>query len=197
MTSCDASCCTCFPKVSCAFVTSASWRIGSELLSCRCAFNCSMQHNNRGPNKMPLTQTTFGAALSVADRWWSSKDSPLQKSNCALHRGSPPRHEGTFSNSKSSRASTCCAPLRSATKQISPSSVTRAITGILLRKSESLPLFVLLYRTASATLDTVLFAHSIPIGPASAATTGGFLLTALSNARRTPCLPTRPRQTAR
>jgi hypothetical protein len=35
-----------------------------------------------------------------------------------------------------------------------------------------------LYRTLSATLDTAVFPHSISIGPASAATTGGFLLTA-------------------
>jgi hypothetical protein len=34
------------------------------------------------------------------------------------------------------------------------------------------------YRTASATFITVVSAHSISIGPASAANTGGFLLTA-------------------
>src|SRR5712692_6073558 len=43
-----------------------------------------------------------------------------------------------------------------------------------------------LYRTASATLDTAVFPHSISIGPPSAATTGGFLLTALSDRNRLP-----------
>jgi hypothetical protein len=47
-----------------------------------------------------------------------------------------------------------------------------------------------LCRTVSATPHTAVSPHSISIGPASsAATTGGFLLTALSNARRAPCLP--------
>jgi hypothetical protein len=44
--------------------------------------------------------------------------------------------------------------------------------------------------TLSAHLHPALFHHSIPIGPASAATTGGFVQTALSNARGGPCLLT-------
>jgi hypothetical protein len=35
-----------------------------------------------------------------------------------------------------------------------------------------------LYRTVSATLHTAVSSHSISIGPASAATTSGFLLAA-------------------
>src|SRR5208337_4661476 len=41
-------------------------------------------------------------------------------------------------------------------------------------------------RTPSTHLHTALFHHSIPIGPAPAATTDGFVQTALSNARGDP-----------
>jgi len=40
--SCAASCCTCFPKASCASATSASSPTGNALPSCRSAFNCSV-----------------------------------------------------------------------------------------------------------------------------------------------------------
>ena len=48
-----------------------------------------------------------------------------------------------------------------------------------------------------ATVSTAPSIHSIPIGPASAATTGGFVQTALSNARRAPRTISLVRQNAR
>jgi len=48
----------------------------------------------------------------------------------------------------------------------------------LFRASQPLLSSTMLYRTISATLHTAVSSHSISIGPASAATTSGFLLAA-------------------
>jgi NAD(P)H-binding len=63
-----------------------------------------------------------------------------------------------------------------------------ALSAILFRNSQLSPSSAVLQRTVSATLRTAVSHHSISIGPASAATTSGFLVTDLSNARRAPWL---------
>src|SRR6267142_5955319 len=191
MNSCAAFCCTCPPKSSCAPATSISWPTGDAPLSCRSVFNCSAQYRNRRPIKTPVARTTSGAAPCVVDRWWSSKGFRLQKSNFVLHlhRCSPLPHETTLSNSNPSRVSACSVPVRVAAKQISSSSFLSAVSAMLFRTSQFPLSSAMLQRTASATLCTAVSPHSISIGPASAATTGGFLLTALSNTRRALRLP--------
>src|SRR5260370_13525778 len=130
------------------------------------------------------------SAPSVVDRWWSSRGTPLRTSNSGLHRWSLLPHETTLSSSNPSRVSACSLPLRLAAEQISSCRFLGAVYAIRFRASQ-LPLSsAVLCRTVSATPHTAVSPHSISIGPASsAATTGGFLLTALSNARRAPCLP--------
>src|SRR5260370_8978337 len=82
MSSCDASSCICFPKASSAFATLASSPTGGAPLSCRFAFNYSTQYSHRRPNQKP---PLVGSAPTVAERWWSSRDLPLPRSNSALH----------------------------------------------------------------------------------------------------------------
>src|ERR1035437_1533165 len=87
MSSCAASSCICFPRASCVSVTSAFLRTGGAPLSFRCASQHWAQFHRR-PNQKPpppRNRTLFGAAPSVADRWPSSNDSPLLKSNSVLH----------------------------------------------------------------------------------------------------------------
>lgn len=106
MNSCAASCGTCSRKGSCAFATSVSWPTADAPLFCPSAFNCSAHHKAypSGERLPSLTQTVFGDAPSVADRWWSSKGSPPQNSNCVPHHWSMPRHE-KFSPTRIFRAS--------------------------------------------------------------------------------------------
>ena len=178
MNSCVASFCTYSPRASCASAISVSWPTGDAPRSCRFAFNCSVHHRKRRPIKTPLVRTISGAAPSAVDRWWWWKGSPRQKSNFALHPGSRLLHETTLSNPNPSRVSARCVPLCLAATQISSSSFLRAVSAIFFRGSQ-LPLpSAVLYCTASATPRTAAFPHSISIGPPSAATTGGFLLTA-------------------
>jgi hypothetical protein len=180
MERCRTSSCTCSPKVSYAFATSVSWPTGDAPLCSRFAFSCSARYKNPQPIRTsppPMTRTTLGAAPSVVDGWWSSKGSRLQKSNFVLHRCSLP-HETTLSNSNPSRVSACSLPLPLAAEQISSSRLLGAIYAILFRASQPLLSSAMFYRTVSATLHTAVSSHSISIGPASAATTSGFLLAA-------------------
>src|SRR5208337_3033206 len=194
MSFCAASCCTCSLKVSCASATSASWPTASVPPRCRSAFGCWAQHQNRTPNKTPpppKTPATFGAAQSVADRWRSSKDLRLRKSNFVLHR-SPSPHETTINITKGSGALSRSLLLRllaqiissSPSSRLSPPSRRASPTVIPLSTPSFLPC-----RTPSTHLYTGLFHHSIPIGPAPAATTGGFVQTAVSKARKRTALP--------
>ena len=71
MSSCVASCCTCFRKVSCASATSAFWPTASVPLFCRFAFSCSARYQSRKPNNTlppPKTPPIFGAVPSVVAR---------------------------------------------------------------------------------------------------------------------------------
>jgi hypothetical protein len=78
----------------------------------------------------------------------------------------------------SSHASPCSVPLRLASQQISFSNLLSVVSAILSPVSQLPKPSAALYRTTLATFNTVVSSHSISIGPASAATTGGFLLTA-------------------
>src|SRR5690348_10746223 len=119
MNSCAASCCTCFPQASCVSATSASWPTGDALYSYHCAFTSSvLQHSSRRRIKMLLPRTIFGVAPSVVDRWWSSRDSPLQKCNFVLRHWSPLQHDTALPSSNSSRVSARFVPLRLSAGQI-------------------------------------------------------------------------------
>src|SRR2546426_8939378 len=100
MSFCAASCCTCSPKVSCVSETSASWPTANVPPPCHFASNCSAWHRKPTKRSPPPVRAIFGLAPSVVGRCWSSKDSPLLKSNFVLHRWSKLRHEATLSNSK-------------------------------------------------------------------------------------------------
>jgi len=181
MSSCAASCCTCFPKASCVFATSVSWPTGNAPPSCRFVFNCWAQHNSPQPNKTchpPVTHLTFGAVPSVVHRWWSSKDSPQTKSNFALHPRSRLPHDTTLSSSNPFRVAARYVSLRLNAQQNSSPSFPRTPATILSRTRQLPNSSAVLSRTVSPTLHTAVPAHSIPIGHASAATTGGSLLTA-------------------
>ena len=125
-----------------------------------------------------MTRATFGAAPSVVDRWWSSRGSSLPKFNFVLHHWSPLPHETTLSSSNPSHASACSVPLRLASEQISSSNLLSVVSAILSRASQLPKSSVVLYRTVSAIFNAAVSSHSISKGPASAATTGGSVLTA-------------------
>src|SRR5467141_3735932 len=188
MNSCVASSCTCSPKVSYAFAILVSWPIGDVPLSCRYAFTCLARHNNRRQIKMPLTRTVFGVVPSVVDRWWSSKGLRLQRFNFGLHRCSLLPHETPLSNPHPARLSACSVSLRLNAEQNSILNFLSASSTILSCPSPFPAPSAVLYRTVSATLHTAVSSHSISIGPASAATTSGFLLAAscLSGCFRSP-----------
>ncbi len=179
MNSCAASSCTCSPKGSYAFAILVSWPIGDVPLSCHYAFTCLARHNNRRQIKMPLTRTVFGVVPSVVDRWWSSKGLRLHRSNFGLHRCSLLPHETPLSNPHPARLSACSVSLRLNAEQnsirnsLGPSSTMLSCPKVRFPASPAV-----LYRTVSTTLHTVVSSHSISIGPASAATTSGFLLAA-------------------
>ena len=103
MSSCAASCCICFPKASSAFATLVSLPTAGAPPSCRFAFNYSEQYSHRTPNQKPLlprNRAHFGSVPNAAAAWWSSRDSPLPRSNSVLHPLSPQSpHETTFPSS--------------------------------------------------------------------------------------------------
>jgi hypothetical protein len=69
MSSCAASCCTCFRKVSFAFATSDSSPTGDALRSWHFAFSCSAQHRRQSnTHQTPKTQVIFGSAQNVVHR---------------------------------------------------------------------------------------------------------------------------------
>ena len=78
MNSCAASCCTCSPKASCAFVISASWPTAAAPFRCHSAFSYSPPGQGRKPARVlqpPMVRKIFGVALTVLAPWWSSNDS--------------------------------------------------------------------------------------------------------------------------
>jgi hypothetical protein len=86
MNSCAASCCTCFPKVLCAFETSDSSPTAAAPRSYHFAFICSAQHRRQSKTyPAAKTQVIFGSAQNVVDRCRSSKGLLLSRSNSVLH----------------------------------------------------------------------------------------------------------------
>src|ERR1039458_1363884 len=161
MSSCAASCCTCFPKASSAFATSASWLTGDVPLSCRFAFNCSVRYSNRTQNKkrpLPMNRALFGSVPSVAGPWSSSRDLLRPRSNSVLHPSWPRLpHETAVHNPKTLRASPRPVPLRLAAEQISSSPFSTPSVSDNLALLSALGRTVLssaLRRTPPAHLDT-------------------------------------------
>ena len=156
---------------------------------------------------LPMTRALFGSVPSVVGRWWSSRDSLLPKSNSVLHRSrSRLPHETTLIQHHENFA--CFGALRllcvlPPNKSLLPASPTlsSAAHSFVIRQL-SVPRVVCCAsaapprRTSHATPPL----HSICIGPASAATTGGFLQVVVSKARehavlvRAPCLIALPIQ---
>src|SRR5256714_3798854 len=86
MSSCAASCCTCFPRASFVSATSVSSLTADAPRYCRCASQHWAQFQYRSNRKPPLrNRTLFGVAPSVVDLWRSSNDLPLINSNSVLH----------------------------------------------------------------------------------------------------------------
>src|ERR1019366_6890548 len=166
MSSCAASYCTCFRKVSCVSATSASWPIADAPLSCRLAFNCSVRYSNRTQNKkrpLPMNRALFGSVPSVAGLWSSSRDLLRPRSNSVLHPSWPRLpHETAVHNPKTLRASLRSVPLRLAAEQISSSPFSTLSVSDNLALLSALGRTVLssaLRRTAPAYLDTALSLH--------------------------------------
>jgi len=129
MSSCAASCCICFPKVSCASVTSASWPTANVPRPCHFAFSCSARDHLHKPSKrspQPV-RAIFGFAPSAVGRCWSSKGLRLRKSSSALHRPLiPSPHEITTNTTKRLPPSEDTLSLCFLVQQISSSSLTRS-----------------------------------------------------------------------
>src|SRR5271157_5441728 len=106
MSSCAASCCTCFRVASCASVTSASWPTGNALRSCHYASACCrvQQKTYSQPHRLlPIVRTLphSGTARFAAGPCTSSRGSP--RLNCFCFARHPildyVRHETTSTSS--------------------------------------------------------------------------------------------------
>src|SRR5215470_18747407 len=188
-------------KVSYASGTSASSLIASAPQPCHSVFSRSVQHpNHKPPRKPPPPQTNSGFVPTAAAKWPSSSGSLLTRSPSPVLRRSPlALHETTLSNSNSSHVTSRSVPLRLRAGPISSFRTLIAISQILYQRTSLLLSLAVLYCMPSATLHTTLYPHSIPIGPASAATTGGSLQVAVSKAPKQlplPASPTRASDTA-
>src|SRR5208337_916231 len=185
------SCCICFRRVLCASETLASWPTVDAPHACRFVFTCSGRDQIHQPNKTPppMTPPIFGAAPSVMAQWRSSKGLRLPKCDFVLHRWSWPLHENSLSNSNPSRAPARSVPVCFAANEILYFNFSAHSLGhrfALLPTLRRVGLSSALRSTARQQLKTALSLHSISIGPASVATTGGLVQTALSNARKAP-----------
>jgi hypothetical protein len=102
--------------------------------------------------------------------------------SCATKKPSGVHHAPVntqlLSNPNPSRLSACSVSLRLNAEQNSILNFLSASSTILSSSSPFPASSAVLYRTVSATLHTAVSSHSISIGPASAATTSGFLLAA-------------------
>jgi hypothetical protein len=189
MNSCAASCCTCFRKASCASGTSASWPIAGVPQPCHGVFACSAQHQHHKPSKRfpPLRRAIFGCVPTVARRWWSSRDSPLSRSNFVPHPcRSPLPHDTTIDITKPLRAEARAISMRLAVLQTSSFQLLQpSFRGTLALRAtqQHLLLSFVLCRTTPAHFHTAPPCHSIPIATASPATAAGFLQVAVSKAR--------------
>jgi len=117
MSSCAVSSCTCFPKASFAFATSASWQTADAPRCCHYVSHYLAQFHRRS-NQKPLSsgnRILFGAAPSAANRWPSSNDRCLQHLYLApfnFHKTRVSRASGFLLTAFRTRAPTLCsAPL--------------------------------------------------------------------------------------
>jgi len=113
----------------------------------------------------------------------------VPKSNFVLPRWSPLRHETILSDSRTPHASERSAPLRLAAQSIPSSSFFRPSlydTFSLYQLRRALSHVSCPAAQSPARLTAAPCHDWICIGPASTATTGGHLQTALPDARRTP-----------
>jgi hypothetical protein len=194
MSSCDDSYCISCRQVSCASGTSAFSLIASVPQPCRSVSSCSVQRpNHKPPRKLPPPEAISGFVPTAAGKWPSSSGSPLTRSpSPVLHRSPLALHETTLSNSNPSHVTACSVPLRLRAGPISPSRPLTPISPTPYQRNPLPTSLAVLYCMPSATLHTTVYRHSIPIEPASAATTGGFLQVAVSKARKQVPLPPSP-----
>ena len=152
MSSCAASCYTCFPKVSCAFATSASWPTGDAPRSCHFASISSAQRR-RQSKTYPAAKTPviFGYAQNAVHRCRSSQGLRLPKSNFVLLLPWSP-HETTLYSTNPLRASARSVSLRIAVLQ------TRAFYFLKASLHESLARS----STFHLSLSTVVFSRAAP-----------------------------------
>lgn len=122
MSSCAASCCTCFPKASSASATSDSWPIASVPSPCHSAFPCSARQPKPCMKLPPTVRAIFGSAPIVVGRCASSNDSRLPIFNYAplLSRSRLP-HEATIHITNALGASALFLPLCPFAHKIPPS----------------------------------------------------------------------------
>ena len=106
MNSCADFYCTCSPKVSCAFETSASSPTANVPPLCHFVFNCSVPHHRPSKRSPPPVPAIFALAPNAVVRWWSLKGLRQLKSNSVLPRlRLPLLHDITIYITKLSRAS--------------------------------------------------------------------------------------------
>src|SRR5271166_401633 len=187
MSFCAASCCTCFPKASSAFATSAFSPTGGGPLSCPFAGKLS-QWFSRKPNHKPpppRKPDRFGSVPTVAGPWWSSRGLRRLRSSSVHHPFSPePPHETTFPSSLTRCPSPpaavvypSCPPNQWSVPNLDPKSLshhTQTLTQPILASLLPAPVAV---PQASLLTPTRLNRHNrLP--------TGGSLQTAVSDAPR-------------
>src|SRR5271166_2439992 len=186
MSFCAASCCTCFPKASSAFATSAFSPTGGGPLSCHFAGKLSQWFSRKPNQKPPLPRKPdrFGSVPTVAGPWWSSRGLRRLRSSSVHHPFSPePPHETTFQLSHSVPLTTarrgvpCLPPNKRSVPNLGPKSrshhtqtLTQPILASLLPPPVAVP-------QAPLITPTRLNRHNrLP--------TGGSLQTAVSDAPR-------------
>ena len=204
MSSCAASCCTCFPKASCAFGTSDSWPTAARHAPCHFAFillgsapQTEPEHRRRQDSSDLWLCPKCGGPMVVIERLTACRNptsfSTRPGHGCRMKRLSTTRNLCVSRHAQSL--------LRLLAPQTSSSRSSRSSTDSQLAFANH---YSSLHSRLSCSVAQLrptstphLPLHSIPIGPASAATTGGPVQTALSNARRAPRLPSPLRENAR
>ena len=189
MNSCVTSYCMCFRKVSCASGISASWPIAGVPRPCHSVFSCSIQRLDHKPSrKLPQSLLVIsGFAPSAVARWRPSSGLLPPKSHSALHlfRSQLP-HETTIHITKSLPVPARAISLCFAVLHIWPFPLFQSLfpRGLAFHPTqERPPLSAAPQGNIPTQLDTTPPSDSIPIGPASAAITDGFLQVAVSKAR--------------
>ena len=171
------------PKASSAFATLASSPTGGAPLSCRFAFKYSTQYSHRRPNQKP---PLVGSAPSVAEKWWSSRDLPLPRSNSGRHPLSPESpHDTTIPISLTRCLSPPTGVVRPSCPQISyPLPTSPQTLAPTPRKIQPNPSSLSSFFAPLPLLEAFLLTPT-PFNLHNCLPTGGFLQTAVSDAPRT------------